>query len=97
MFAAADFVVAKALGARAVDLFAQRRFDAGPVLRRVDRRHAPLAEAIQAGHRQSGTGAVAQPVLFANARRQPRVDRTAEQIVGQHQRRVVGVIVAQVE
>ncbi len=73
------------------------RFDARAVLRRVDGADAEFAHGIERAGAQPRTHAVGQPLLFAYAPLQARIGRAAQQVIAQRQRRIVGIVVAQLQ
>ena len=86
---------AEAVLQRARDLLAQRRLHLGAVLRREDGAGQPAGIGLEVVPGDLAVHVVGQAFGLADALPQPRAAAAAEQVVGQRQRRVVGVGVGQ--
>src|SRR5207247_10954633 len=81
-----DFLRAEAIGERLAELLRQRGLDPRAVLRRVDGEDSEAAALEKAVGRQERADAVGQALLLADAPRQARIRRAAEQIVAEEER-----------
>ena len=83
---------------RPLHLLFERRLYLRHVLRRGDGERLELAVLLVRFRRQAGAHAVAQAILHPDARRQPRIEKSAAQhVVADHQRRIVRILVADMQ
>src|SRR6185295_13333558 len=89
------FFGTETLALRALDLVLHGSTQALDILRREYRRDRDRGIRLPAAGVHRGVDAVAQALFLADAIPQPRIGRAAKHVIGEHQRRVVGIGVAE--